>query len=50
MTGPRMVPPPFRSIGKLTFESGYPSQETVDKLYDEKDFQRLASPRGSALS
>jgi hypothetical protein len=27
-------------IGKLTFESGYPSQETVTKLYDEMDFQR----------
>jgi hypothetical protein len=29
-------------IGKLTFESGYPSQETVEKLYDEMDFQRAA--------
>src|SRR5262245_25931572 len=29
-------------IGKLTFESGYPSQETVQKLYDEMDFQRAA--------
>ena len=27
-------------IGKLTFESGYPSQQTVNKLYDEMDFQR----------
>jgi hypothetical protein len=27
-------------IGKLTFESGYPSQETVTKLYDEMDVQR----------
>jgi hypothetical protein len=27
-------------IGKLSFESGYPSQETVQKLYDEMDFQR----------
>jgi hypothetical protein len=27
-------------IGKLTFESGYPSNETVQKLYDEMDFQR----------
>lgn len=27
-------------IGKLTFESGYPSQQTVGKLYDEMDFQR----------
>jgi hypothetical protein len=29
-------------IGKLTFESGYPSKETVQKLYDEMDFQRAA--------
>lgn len=27
-------------IGKLTFENGYPSQESVNKLYDEMDFQR----------
>jgi hypothetical protein len=27
-------------IGELTFESGYPSQKTVNKLYDEMDFQR----------
>jgi hypothetical protein len=27
-------------IGKLTFESGYPSQETATKLFDEMDFQR----------
>lgn len=27
-------------IGKLTFESGYPSQQTVTRLYDEMDFQR----------
>jgi len=27
-------------IGKLSFEGGYPSPETVDKLYDEMDFQR----------
>jgi hypothetical protein len=27
-------------IGKLSFEGGYPSLETVDKLYDEMDFQR----------
>ena len=27
-------------IGTLNFESGYPSQETVAKLYDEMDFQR----------
>jgi hypothetical protein len=29
-------------IGELTFESGYPSQETVQKLYDEMDFQRAS--------
>jgi hypothetical protein len=29
-------------IGKLTFESGYPSDETVQKLIDEMDFQRAA--------
>ena len=27
-------------IGELNFESGYPSQKTVNKLYDEMDFQR----------
>src|SRR5262245_5342205 len=27
-------------IGKLTFESGYPSEESMKKLYDEMDFQR----------
>ena len=27
-------------IGTLAFESGYPSKETVQKLYDEMDFQR----------
>lgn len=27
-------------IGTLTFQSGYPSQKTVQKLYDEMDFQR----------
>lgn len=27
-------------IGKLSFENGYPSQETVTNLYDEMDFQR----------
>ena len=27
-------------IGKLTFESGYPSERSVTKLYDEMDFQR----------
>nr|WP_309486581.1 DUF1254 domain-containing protein [Ancylobacter mangrovi] len=29
-------------IGNLTFESGYPSDETVQKLYDEMDFQRAS--------
>jgi hypothetical protein len=27
-------------IGKLSFDSGYPSQETATKLFDEMDFQR----------
>ena len=27
-------------IGQLIFESGYPSQQTIEKLYDEMDFQR----------
>lgn len=27
-------------VGRLHFESGYPSQVTVGKLYDEMDFQR----------
>lgn len=27
-------------IGTLTYESGYPSKQTVQKLYDEMDFQR----------
>jgi hypothetical protein len=26
-------------IGQLRFEGGYPSNETVDKLYEEMDFQ-----------
>jgi hypothetical protein len=29
-------------IGDLTFESGYPTDATVQKLYDEMDFQRAA--------
>ena len=29
-------------IGELQFESGYPSEETVKKLYDEMDFQRAS--------
>jgi hypothetical protein len=27
-------------IGTLEFENGYPSDETIDKLYEEMDFQR----------
>ena len=27
-------------IGELTFESGYPSRESVEKLFDAMDFQR----------
>jgi len=27
-------------IGKLQFTSGYPTEKTVQKLYDELDFQR----------
>lgn len=27
-------------IGKLTFEDGYPSNASVEKLYDTLDFQR----------
>ncbi len=27
-------------IGSLTFEGGYPTDETVERLYDEMDFQR----------
>ncbi len=27
-------------IGKLEFESGYPTDQTIEKLYDELDFQR----------
>jgi hypothetical protein len=27
-------------IGKLTFTSGYPTDKTAQKLYDELDFQR----------
>lgn len=29
-------------VGKLSFESGYPTQETVTKLYDAMDFQRAS--------
>ncbi|MGB5702003.1 MAG: DUF1254 domain-containing protein, partial [Polyangiales bacterium] len=28
------------SIGELEYEAGYPTQETVEKLYNELDFQR----------
>ena len=27
-------------VGELTFENGYPSRESVEKLFDEMDFQR----------
>ncbi|GAO44042.1 hypothetical protein [Flavihumibacter petaseus] len=27
-------------VGKLSFESGYPTSESVQKLYDDLDFQR----------
>ena len=27
-------------IGKLNYEHGFPTAETVQKLYDEMDFQR----------
>jgi hypothetical protein len=29
-------------IGELKFENGYPTQDTVQKLYDEMDFQRAS--------
>jgi len=29
-------------IGELTFENGYPDKETLEKLYDERDFQRAS--------
>ncbi|WP_202312284.1 DUF1254 domain-containing protein [Mesorhizobium sp. L-8-10] len=29
-------------VGELKFENGYPTQETVQKLYDEMDFQRAS--------
>jgi hypothetical protein len=29
-------------IGELNFESGYPSQQTLSKLYNELDFQRAS--------
>jgi hypothetical protein len=29
-------------IGKLVFENGYPSKETREKLYDDRDFQRAS--------
>ena len=28
------------SIGELEFSSGYPTEDTMNKLYDELDFQR----------
>ena len=27
-------------IGKLSFDNGYPTKETLEKLYDEREFQR----------
>ena len=29
-------------IGDLNYEAGYPTKETVEKLYDEMDFQRAS--------
>jgi hypothetical protein len=29
-------------IGKLEFDKGFPADETVDKLYNEMDFQRAS--------
>jgi hypothetical protein len=29
-------------IGELAFENGYPSKDSVNKLFDELDFQRRA--------
>ena len=38
------APPPVsvesRFLGRLSFEDGYPTAETVKRLYDELDFQR----------
>jgi hypothetical protein len=29
-------------IGRLVFENGYPDRETLERLYDERDFQRAS--------
>ena len=31
-------------MGQLSFEGGYPSHDTVDKLYEEMDLQRARRP------
>jgi hypothetical protein len=36
-------------IGELALESGYPSSETIEKLYDERDFQRACQVHTWAL-
>ena len=36
-------------IGELALESGYPSSETIEKLYDERDFQRAGQVHAWAL-
>lgn len=36
-------------IGDLKLESGYPSEETITKLYDERDFQRACQIHTWAL-
>jgi hypothetical protein len=42
ITAPEAPPPVFESqfIGTLEFSNEYPTPETVDKLYDQLDFQR----------
>lgn len=36
-------------LGNLKMESGYPSKETVDKVYEERDFQRACQVHAWAL-
>lgn len=36
-------------LGDLTLESGYPSEEATNKLYDERDFQRACQVHTWAL-
>jgi hypothetical protein len=36
-------------LGDMKLESGYPSQEAIDKLYDERDFQRACQVHNWAL-